>query len=133
MMIGISSETLGAAKRYVDESLLGGGAVVGKNVTVSSITPIDGGNKVTFTYTLDDGTAKTSTLDVLDAYGVALKNGFVGTEAEWLESLKMDANELETIVQQEVADQIGSTVEDSVEEQIDNNLATEDLDFSGLF
>lgn len=67
------------------------------------------------------------------AYEIALKNGFVGTEEEWLESLKMDATELRSVVQQEVADQIGTTVEDSVEEQIDNNLATEDLDFSGLF
>lgn len=124
MMIGISSETLGAAKRYVDESLLGGGAVVGKNVTVSSITSIDGGNKVTFSYTLDDGTTKTSTLDVLDAYGVALKNGFIGTEEEWLESLKMDVIELEEIVAQEIEDQIGSAVEDSVTEQIEDNTAT---------
>ena len=67
------------------------------------------------------------------AYEIARRNGFVGTEAEWLESLKMDTAELESVVQQEVADQIGTTVEDSVEEQIDNNLATEDLDFSGLF
>lgn len=67
------------------------------------------------------------------AYGIALKNGFVGTEAEWLESLKMDTSELESVVQQEVASQIGTTVEDSVTEQINENLATENLDFSGLF
>lgn len=67
------------------------------------------------------------------AYEIAVRNGFVGTEEEWLESLKMDATELEEVVSQEVADQIGSTVEDSVEEKLDENLATEDLDFSGLF
>ena len=59
------------SKKYTKESLLGGGAVVGKNVTVSSITPIDGGNRVTFSYTLDDGTVKTSAMDVMDGNGVA--------------------------------------------------------------
>lgn len=67
------------------------------------------------------------------AYEIARRNGFVGTEAEWLESLKMDMTELESAVQQEVTNQIGNTVDERVEEQIDNNLATEDLDFSGLF
>lgn len=64
--MGISIETLVAAKKFTSETVLGGGAVVGKNVTVSSITPIDGGNRVTFSYTLDNGTAKTSTMDVMD-------------------------------------------------------------------
>ena len=58
--------TYALSKKYIKESLLGGGAVVGKNVTVSSITPIDGGNRVTFSYTLDDGTVKTSAMDVMD-------------------------------------------------------------------
>ena len=58
--------TLGSSKTYTKESLLGGGAVVGKNVTISSITPIDGGNRVTFSYTLEDGTVKTSTMDVMN-------------------------------------------------------------------
>ena len=64
--MGLEILTLGSSKTYTRESLLGGGAVVGKNVTVSSITPIDGGNKVTFSYTLDNGTVKTSTMDVMD-------------------------------------------------------------------
>ena len=64
--MGIDYLTLSAAKGYTDESLLGGGSLVGKNVTVSSITPIDGGNRATFSYTLDDGTVKISTMDVMD-------------------------------------------------------------------
>lgn len=64
--MGISIETLVASKKFTSETVLGGGAVVGKNVTISSITPIDGGNKVTFSYTLDNGTVKTSTMDVMD-------------------------------------------------------------------
>lgn len=75
-MDGIISYAL--SKKYTQESLLGGGAVVGKNVIVSSITPIDGGNRVTFSYTLDDGTVKTSAMDV--------RNGVDGNDdGEWHE------------------------------------------------
>ena len=72
--MGISIETLVAAKKFTSETVLGGGAVVGKNVTISSITPIDGGNRITFSYTLDNGTVKTSTLDVM--------NGVDGTDGK---------------------------------------------------
>ena len=64
------------ANDYTEESLLGGGAVVGKNVTISSITPIEGGNKVTFSYTLDNGTVKTSSMNVMDGIdGLPGKDG----------------------------------------------------------
>ena len=72
--MGLNIFTLGSSKTYTRESLLGGGAVVGKNVTISSITPIEGGNRVTFSYTLDNGTVKTSTMDVMDG-----KDGIDGT------------------------------------------------------
>ena len=75
--MGINIETLVAAKKFTSETVLGGGAVVGKNVTISSITPIEGGNKVTFSYTLDDGTVKTSTMDVMDG-----KDGIDGTNGK---------------------------------------------------
>lgn len=65
-MSAIDKKTLGAAKSYVKKSLLGGGAVVGKNVIVSSIVQIEGGNRVTFSYTLDDGTVQESYMDVMD-------------------------------------------------------------------
>lgn len=82
----ISVETLAASKKFTSESLLGGGAVVGKNVTISSITPIDGGNRITFSYTLDDGTAKTSTLDVMNGIngtdGKDGKNGAKGVKGD---------------------------------------------------
>ena len=77
------SVALKQAKKYTEESLLGGGAVVGKNVTISSITPIDGGNRVTFSYTLDDGTVKTSAMDVMDGIdGVAGKDGLNGKDGD---------------------------------------------------
>ena len=72
--MGLEILTLGSSKTYTRESLLGGGAVVGKNVTISSITSIEGGNRVTFSYTLDNGTVKTSTMDVMDG-----KDGIDGT------------------------------------------------------
>ena len=74
--MGLNIFTLGSSKTYTRESLLGGGAVVGKNVTISSITPIEGGNKVTFSYTLDDGTVKTSSMNVMDGIdGLPGKDG----------------------------------------------------------
>lgn len=54
------------AKSYVNQTLQGGGAVVGKNVIIQSIEPIDGGNRITFSYTLDGGVTQTSVLDVMD-------------------------------------------------------------------
>ena len=54
------------ANDYTKESLLGGGAIVGKNVQVAKIEPIIGGNRVTFAYTLDDGTTKTSSMEVMN-------------------------------------------------------------------
>lgn len=68
------------AKRYVNQTLGGGGAVVGKNVTIQGIEPIDGGNRITFGYTLDNGQAQTSTLDVMD--GIDGQDGGTATITE---------------------------------------------------
>ena len=54
------------SKKYTDTSLIGGGAIKGKNCTVDSITSITGGNRVTFKWTLDDGTVQTGYIDVMD-------------------------------------------------------------------
>lgn len=54
------------AQSYVDEALQGSGSLVGKNVTITDIEEIEGGNRITFSYTLDDGTPQTSTLDVMN-------------------------------------------------------------------
>lgn len=50
------------AKRILDVGNIQGG----KNVQVSKIEPIIGGNKVTFTYFLDDGTPQNSYLEVMN-------------------------------------------------------------------
>ena len=138
------------ANDYTDESLLGGGSLVGKNVTISSITPIEGGNRVTFSYTLDNGTVKTSSLDVMNgksAYDVAVENGFTGTEQEWLDSLGtkitiddtvtetsdnavsskavkayVDAS-MKTEVKTEVSEQIKTEIGDTVQTTIEEKMA----------
>lgn len=70
------------AKNYVKQTVLGGGAVVGKNVIISSIEPIYDdteiiGNRITFSYTLDNGTEKTSSMDVMNG-----KDGGIGEETD---------------------------------------------------
>lgn len=64
--MGLSVVTLALAKKYTKDTVLGGGAIVGKNVIITSITPIENGNRVTFSYTLDDGTQQTSEMDVMN-------------------------------------------------------------------
>lgn len=54
------------AKSYVDKTVAGGGSLKGKNCTIQSITPITGGNRVTFQWTLDNGIVQTDTMDVMD-------------------------------------------------------------------
>lgn len=57
---------IGASRKYVNDTLQGTGSLQGKNCTIQSITPITGGNRVTFSWTKDDGTTQTSTMDVMD-------------------------------------------------------------------
>ena len=58
--------TLGAARAYTDETVVGGGAIKGKNCVITSIAEITGGHRVTFQWTLDNGTVQTNTMDVMD-------------------------------------------------------------------
>ncbi len=58
---------LALAKKYTDGSIAGiTGTLAGKNCTVDSITPITGGNRITFKWTADDSTVKTGTMDVMN-------------------------------------------------------------------
>lgn len=59
---------LSASRKYMADAFRGGGAIVGKNVTISSIEPIDGGNRITFAYTMDDGEKVESILDVMNGH-----------------------------------------------------------------
>lgn len=69
--------TLALAKKYTDNSLAGGGAVRGKNCTIQSKTPIEGGTRITYQWTLDNGTVQTTSVDVM--------NGGQGVGVESLE------------------------------------------------
>ena len=69
--------TLALAKKYTDNSLAGGGAVRGKNCTIQSKTPIEGGTRIVFAWTLDNGTVQTTSVDVM--------NGEQGVGVESLE------------------------------------------------
>lgn len=64
--MGLSIVTYALCKKYVDDTLQGGGALKGKNCTIDDISAITGGNRVTFKWTLDDGTVQTGYMDVMD-------------------------------------------------------------------
>lgn len=76
--MAVDAQTLGAAMSYVKETMQGAGAIAGKNCIVSKIEEIDGGNNVTFSWTLDDGTNKTQTIFV--ANGTDGKDGINGMD-----------------------------------------------------
>lgn len=65
--MSLSVETYALSKKYTDDSISGiSGALAGKNCTIQSITEITGGHRVTFQWTADDSTTRTSTMDVMD-------------------------------------------------------------------
>ena len=77
--MGINAEiALAAANAYTEETVIGGGALKGKNCTIQSKTPIEGGTRITFKWTLDNGTEQTTTLDVMN--GVDGEDGAPGDD-----------------------------------------------------
>lgn len=77
--------TLSVSKSYTDETVVGGGAIKGKNCTVDSIAHDDNNHYtvVTFKYTLDDGTVRTSQMNVPDgAQGEQGPSGQDGTDGQ---------------------------------------------------
>ena len=77
-------KVLALSKKYTDETVAGGGAIKGKNCTVDSIAPITGGQRVTFKWTLDNGTVQTGTMDVM--------NGDKGDTGTSITSITGDGN-----------------------------------------
>lgn len=65
-MGAIDNKTYAAARTYTNQVLVGGGAIKGKNATIDGITDIPGGHRVTFKWTLDNGTVQTNYMDVKD-------------------------------------------------------------------
>lgn len=90
---------------YTDETVIGGGALKGKNCVVSNIEEVADGVNVTFQWTLDDGTVKTETTFIprgtqgeagvagKSAYEIWLEAGNTGTEEDFLNSLKGEQGE----------------------------------------
>ena len=78
--MAVDKATLGAARKYVEETLAGTGALAGKNCTIQSTTDIPGGTRVTFGWTEDDGTVQTSYIDVMN--GVDGLNGLNGLNGD---------------------------------------------------
>ena len=64
--MGISSDTLAAARKYTDDSMAGAGAVAGVPCQVQSIEAITGGNKVTFKWEDNNGDTHTGSMSVMD-------------------------------------------------------------------
>ena len=64
--MAIDAKTLAASKKYTVETVEGAGAIKGKNCTIDSIVDITGGHRVTFKWTLDNGTVQTNIMDVMD-------------------------------------------------------------------
>lgn len=70
--MGFDAKTYALANQYTDESIEGSGALAGKPCKIESITDITGGHRVTFSWTQDDGTQETSTMDVMDGESIEI-------------------------------------------------------------
>lgn len=82
-------KALGAAINYVNKTIAGTGALKGKNCTIDSIVQIEGGHRITFKWTEDDGTVETETMDVMDGED----DIFFGTQEEWDALTEEEQNE----------------------------------------
>lgn len=84
-----------SAKRYTDETVVGGGAIKGKNCIVESIIYRDHKNIVTFKWELDDGTVKRETLTIEDGVTpeITVKEN---TNARYVLHIKSGDNEFDT-------------------------------------
>jgi len=83
--------TFALSRSYTDETVIGGGAIKGKNCTISSITEITGGHRINFLWTLDDDTEKTAYLDVMD--GEKGDDGAPGQQGKGIKHSYVNAQE----------------------------------------
>lgn len=84
-------------KKYTDNSIAGGGAIAGKNCVITSIVPITGGNRITFQWTLDNGTVQTDTLDVMDGVDGTDGTDGVGIASITFKEKDIDGNNVYTV------------------------------------
>jgi hypothetical protein len=72
------------SKRYVDDTIKGSGALKGAACEISSIEPIKGGNKITFSWEYSDGSKDSAFIIVKD--GAEGANGVtpeIGANGNW--------------------------------------------------
>lgn len=74
-----SDEIIGFLLAYINKTLVGGGALKGKNLVVTSIESITGGKRINVQWTLDDGTTDTDHID--------LQNGDDGVDGNGIKSI----------------------------------------------
>ena len=90
-MAGLDVVTLGAAKKYVNDSLVGVGAIKGSPCEIQSITPITGGKRITYAWIDTENVTHTDTLDVMDgedgADGESVQSAAVNENGELLLTL----------------------------------------------
>ena len=87
--------TLALARAYTKATTEGMGAVKGKNCTIPSKTAIEGGTRIVFAWTKDDGTAKTTQLDVMDGeHGVSVESMTIDDNGHLIVTLS-DGNEVD--------------------------------------
>lgn len=86
-------QAVSAAIKYTDTAVAGGGAIKGKNCVVDSITEITGGHRVTFKWTLDNGTVQSGYMDVLNGEnGADGAQGEDGADGRGIKNSYVDAN-----------------------------------------
>lgn len=90
--------TLGAARSYVDDSIAGTvGVLAGKNCTIASTTKTGNITTVVFNWTADDGTSKTTSIQVVD--GVKGDQGEIGLSgADGASIIDVTINELDHLI-----------------------------------
>ena len=90
--MSLSVEAVAVAKKYTDNSIKGiSGTLAGKNCTIKSIQKVDGVSTITFEWTADDGTVKTSTMNVMDGakgdIGIGIDNVTINTNSHLIVTL----------------------------------------------
>lgn len=73
------------ARAYTQQAIAGAGALKGAPCQIQSITPITGGNRITFAWENSEGETETDTLDVMD--GTNGKDGTDGTDGVGISSI----------------------------------------------
>lgn len=63
--------TLSKSKKYIDSSIAGiDGVLAGKNCKIQSVEDITNGHRITFSWSDDEGVARTTTVDVMDGNSI---------------------------------------------------------------